>query len=59
MGKKIDWKKANWMKRYESKLVELNPSLAGRVDWDTATFFYNEGANPEEKAILSASGLGR
>lgn len=35
--------RAAWMAEVEAEVVSLNPALAGRLDWDTATFLFNEG----------------
>ena len=55
---KIDKHKVAWMVKYERKLLELKPKLAGKIDWDTANHQFNQGKLPEETAILNASGFG-
>lgn len=39
--------RAQWMQDYEHLVVSSRPEQAGRIDWDTATFFYNSGYSPE------------
>lgn len=51
--------KAAWLAEFEDRLVALYPLLAGKLDWDTATFFYNEGLSTEqavERASRRAAG---
>jgi hypothetical protein len=40
-------RRAEWMAAFEAAAVRLNPSLSGKIDWNTATFFYNEGRTPD------------
>lgn len=39
MARKQD-KRAAWMAEYERELVRVHPELAGKIDWDTAAYFY-------------------
>jgi hypothetical protein len=32
----------NWMAAFEDAVVELSPQLAGKIDWDTAAYFFNQ-----------------
>ena len=41
-------KKQKWMAEFSDKLIALKPEMAGKIDWDTASYLYNQGANPEE-----------
>jgi transketolase len=43
-------KRAQWMKAYEEELIKLLPQLRGKVDWDTATFFFVKGYDPKRAA---------
>ena len=50
---KMSAKEANkqrWMRRYAELAVEMNPKLAGRICWDTATYQFNQGINVYEAA---------
>ena len=40
-------RRAEWMATFEAAAVRLDPTLAGKIDWDTATFFFNQGRSPE------------
>ena len=42
MGRAVQ-RRAAWMAEVEAQVVSLNPALAGRLDWDTATYLFNEG----------------
>lgn len=44
-----------WLARYESLLVEAVPALAGKVDWDTANYFYNRGSTATDAANIIAT----
>jgi hypothetical protein len=46
MTTRKDKLRAAWMAQFETKLIELKPALAGKIDWDTATFFFNQGLAP-------------
>lgn len=46
--------KQAWMRAYSDELVKLDPSKAGKIDWDTAAFFYNSGKDPKEAARKKA-----
>lgn len=43
-------KRPQWMAEYERELVKLKPELRGKVDWDTATFFFVKGYDPKRAA---------
>jgi len=40
------------MATVETHLVRIAPRFAGKVDWDAATFHFNQGTNPAEAASL-------
>lgn len=40
--------KQRWMNEYDRLVVLKCPELAGKIDWDQATFFYNSGYTPLE-----------
>lgn len=42
--KKQNWKRANWLQNFENQTVEAGIYEPGRVDWDTAYYFYNTGS---------------
>ena len=44
-------RKATWMQAYEQRILVDRPEQSGRLDWDTATFFFNSGLSPEEAAV--------
>lgn len=41
-------KKQEWMTKFEKLAVESGKYKSGKVDWDTATFLFNQGKTPEE-----------
>jgi hypothetical protein len=41
-------RKAAWLARYEDLLVAGVPELAGRVDWNTALYYYYQELTPEQ-----------
>jgi hypothetical protein len=47
------WKRAarqTWMADFEANVVAALPTLAGRIDWDTATFLFDQGLDPQTAA---------
>jgi hypothetical protein len=49
-------KRPQWMAEYEKELVRLKPELRGKVDWDTAAYFFLSGVPPKEAAQKHATG---
>jgi hypothetical protein len=47
-------KRPQWMAEYEKELTNILPHMHGKVDWDTATYFFNQGLHPKEAAIKFA-----
>ena len=43
-------KRPQWMAAYEQELVKLMPDLRGKVDWDTAAYYFLKGVAPKEAA---------
>jgi len=41
---------ATWLRLYEAALVAAVPALAGKIDWDTANYFYYQGGDTPERA---------
>jgi len=39
-----------WLRLYEAALIAAVPALAGKVDWDTANYFYYAGGDTPERA---------
>lgn len=39
-----------WMATVETHIARISPAHAGRIDWDTATFLFNQEVNPAEAA---------
>lgn len=46
-----------WMTTYQNTLQAELPAVAGRICWDTATFFYNQGTAAEDAAHQHANTL--
>jgi hypothetical protein len=42
--------KSKWMSDFSDHVTRLSPAHAGRINWDSATFHYNQGHSPEEAA---------
>jgi len=49
-GRREEAFRAVWMGDYEDRLVELDPSQRGKVDWDTAKHYYFKGLGAKEAA---------
>jgi hypothetical protein len=43
-------RRQKWMQAFESAVVSVREELSGRIDWDTATYFYHQGITPEVAA---------
>ncbi len=42
--------KATWMKKYEALLKQRKDYKPGRIDWDSAVYFYTQGKSAEDAA---------
>jgi hypothetical protein len=42
--------RAEWMERFETECIRLCPKIRGRVDWNTATYYYLKGETPKGAA---------
>lgn len=42
--------RAQWMERFETECIRLCPKLRGRIDWNTADFYYCKGLTPLKAA---------
>lgn len=42
--------KAKWMKEFYEFVVALDKKHQGKIDWDTATYFFNEHIKPQDAA---------
>lgn len=51
----VDRRKQAWMLHYELTLNALVNRTIGRVDWDTATHFYNTGYTPTDAAYEAST----
>lgn len=43
-------RRAAWMAAFSDAVVTLRPDLAGRIDWDSAAFYFSQGIDPTEAA---------
>lgn len=43
-------KRPQWMSEYEKELTNILPHLHGKIDWDTATYFFTQGIPPKDAA---------
>lgn len=39
-----------WMREFESAVLAARPELSGRLNWDSAAFFYNSGISAIQAA---------
>jgi len=53
--------KAEWLREVEMLTVRMKPALAGRMDWDTAIFLFNQGtvSTGEAATILARVKAGK
>jgi len=42
--------RAQWMERFETECIRLRPNLRGRIDWNTASYYYSKGLTPKAAA---------
>lgn len=42
--------RAQWMEKYETECIRLCPRVRGKVDWDTADYYYLHGYDAREAA---------
>jgi len=42
-SKRAEERRAAWMREFEECVVDLDPRHAGRICWDTATYYYISG----------------
>ena len=45
-------KRANWLAEFETRVVELAPQHAGKIEWDSPIFFYNQDLRIEDAVDL-------
>ncbi len=43
-------RRQKWMADFEFIVTKARPELAGKIDWNTATFLFNSGLGPIEAA---------
>jgi hypothetical protein len=41
---------ARWMSKFEEAVVKVMPTAAGRIEWNSAKFFFNQGLTAEDAA---------
>jgi hypothetical protein len=51
----------DWMAKFSDHVTKLSPEHSGKIDWDTATYHYNQGKSPEDaaKSIVSRPPVNR
>jgi len=52
---RADRRKAEWMGQFEDNVIAMDPSKTGKIDWLTATFFFNQGLSPWTAADRATS----
>lgn len=45
---------AEWLAAVSDRAVEINPAVAGKLDWSTAHHLYNQGTKIEDAAARLA-----
>ena len=43
-------RRSNWLRKTSKLAEEIEPKIAGRIHWDTATHLYNIGDSPQKAA---------
>ena len=43
-------RKAIWLSAFSDAVLKIDIRHAGRIDWDTANFYFNEGLRPDMAA---------
>ena len=46
--------KAAWFAAFEDAVVKIDNQHRGRINWDAATFHFNQGSTPLEAATIYA-----
>ncbi len=50
-------KRTRWLLDYERLMVFRKPELAGKIDWDTAEFLFNQGILPDQACEKTLAAL--
>jgi hypothetical protein len=50
MSKREQARRQEWMAEFERIVIAAKPELAGRLDWNTAIFFFNSNLTAEDAA---------
>lgn len=45
--------RAIWMRKYEEVITSARPELTGKVEWITATYYYNSGQSAVDAANMA------
>jgi hypothetical protein len=48
-------RRQEWMATYQTQLTTARPQLTGKVDWDTATYLFNQGMTAQAAAEKMAA----
>jgi len=51
------FKNEHFMQQVRDRLVAVRPDLAGRLDWDTIEYLYNQGKTVEQTVNIYLEGL--
>lgn len=43
-------RRLHWMRTFEELVTSERPEMSGRIDWDTASHYYNEGLSEAKAA---------
>lgn len=45
------FRRQRWLAAFETKVLELNPAMAGKINWDAAIFYWNSGGYAADSAV--------
>jgi len=54
MRQRRNFRREKWLAQVEDNAVRMKPELAGRIDWDTAIYLFNQNLGPVEAATILA-----
>jgi len=49
--KRTPKQKAQWMSKFEELVLTLDDSHRGKIDWNAATYYFNQYMTPEQAAM--------
>jgi hypothetical protein len=43
--------RSNWMNEFSLEVCRLDVKHTGKIDWDSAAFYFNSGVHPDDAAL--------